>query len=537
MQVILLATGETDKLRPLTETITSPMIPVANRPVMVYTIEMLARQGYKNVLASLYHLGGSIEADFGNGERWGVHIDYILQKDPWGSAGALKWAEHSLEDTFLVLPGDVLIDLDIQAALTQHRNLGSLATVILQPQGNGGCVNFDDDNRVTGVLPADESNQPWYNTGAYLFDRKVLEKIPSRTSFDSYEHLLPVLLSENLPVHAFKASGYWNEMATFAEYHAAQCAYLHENNGGHAYFDDIARVLETRQIAEGIWVGRNHVIHPSVRLAPPVYIGDNCQIGRNVELGPDVVIGKNVVIDDEATIFQSTVLDQSYIGQLVSIENRIVNKNVMVDVNTAEQTEVVDEFLLGEAHPALLDTGLHRMWDIVVSLILLLLAVPVMLPVALITLLTTGRLFESVTHLGTLPKTIGNGRSPQLEPFPLLRFCTKRSGKLTGFGRWLEKWDLHRLPELWNVLTGKISLVGVKPLLPEEEKEIIEAWQLQRHEYQAGFTGLWYVQNGRYSQLDEILIADTYYVATRNWREDLIILRKTPAEWIKRARS
>jgi lipopolysaccharide/colanic/teichoic acid biosynthesis glycosyltransferase len=86
-------------------------------------------------------------------------------------------------------------------------------------------------------------------------------------------------------------------------------------------------------------------------------------------------------------------------------------------------------------------------------------------------------------------------------------------------------------------LTGKISLVGVKPLLPEEASEITEAWQLQRHEYQAGFTGLWYVQNGRNSQLDETLIADTYYVATRTWREDLKILRKTPAGWLKRGRS
>ncbi|MEJ2749346.1 MAG: sugar phosphate nucleotidyltransferase, partial [Anaerolineae bacterium] len=81
MQVILLATGETDRLRPLTETITAPMIPVANRPLMVYPIEMLARQGYKQMLASLYHLGGSIEAYFGSGQRWGVEIEYVLQKD------------------------------------------------------------------------------------------------------------------------------------------------------------------------------------------------------------------------------------------------------------------------------------------------------------------------------------------------------------------------------------------------------------------------------------------------------------------------
>jgi lipopolysaccharide/colanic/teichoic acid biosynthesis glycosyltransferase len=284
-------------------------------------------------------------------------------------------------------------------------------------------------------------------------------------------------------------------------------------------------------------VGRNHVIHPSVRLAPPVYIGDNCQIGSDVELGPDVVIGKNVVIDDEATISQSTILDQSYVGQLVNIENRIVHKNVMIDVNTAERTEVVDEFLLGEAHPALIDASLQRIGDAAAALLLLLLALPLLLLIGLFTLLTTGRLFERGTYLGTLPGTMGDGRSPHLESYTLLRFCTRRSGKPTALGRWLEKWDLHRLPELSNVLAGKISLVGVKPLLPEEVAEIKETWQHQRHTYQAGFTGLWYVQNGRDSQLDETLIADTYYVATRTWREDLKILRKTPAAWLKRVQS
>jgi NDP-sugar pyrophosphorylase family protein len=509
------------------------MIPVANRPVMVYTIEMLARQGYKQILASLYHLGGSIEAYFGRGERWGVNIEYILQKDAWGSAGALKWAERSINDTLLVLPGDVLLDLDIEAALAQHRARKSFATIILQKQGSGPAVNLDATGRVI-MEPAAENGVPWYATGAYLLEPQVLEKIPARTPFDLGNDLLPILLAYDQLVYGFVADGYWNEMATFADHHAAQCAYLHEGNGSSSYFDDIARTLEARQIADGIWVGRNHVIHPSVRLAPPVYIGDNCQIGRDVELGPDVVIGKNVVIDDEATISQSTVLDHSYVGQLVNIADRIVHKSMMIDVNSAKATEIVDEFLLGEAQPTLIDAGLQRIWDGFASLLLLLLTLPLSLIIALLTLLTTGRIFERSAHLGTQP---GKAGSSHLESFALLRFCTHRGEKLTGFGRWLEKWDLHRLPELYNVLTGKMSLVGVKPLLPEESAQIKEAWQLQRHEYQAGFTGLWYVQNGRNSQLDETLIADTYYIATRTWREDLKILRKTPAGWWNRAQN
>jgi NDP-sugar pyrophosphorylase family protein len=504
---------------------------------MVYTIEMLARQGHKQILVSLYHLGGSIEAYFGNGERWGVNIEYTLQKDAWGTAGALKWAERSINETCLVLPADRFIDLDIEEILTQHRARKNVATVVVQQQGTGPLVYLDIEDQIVTELVDQKHNHQWHNTGIYIIEPQVLDKIPARTPFDLNCDLLPKLLVDELPVYGYKAEGYWNEMATFADYHAAQCAYLHEDTNGRTYFDTIVRKLESRQIATGIWVGRNHVIHPSVRLIPPVYIGDNCQIGRDAELGPDVVIGRNVVIDDEASIFQSTILDQTYVGQLVNIENRVVYKNVMIDVNTAERTEVADGFLLGEAQPALVDTGLQRLWDATIALFLLLLSLPLIVPISLLTFLTTGRLFESLTFLGTQPRTIGYGRSSHLDSFTLRRFCTRRSGRLTTFGRWLEKWDLHRLPELGGVFAGKISLVGVKPLLPEEASKITEAWQLQRHEYQAGFTGLWYVQNGRNSQLDETLIADTYYVATRTWREDLKILRKTPAGWLKRSRN
>ena len=190
---------------------------------------------------------------------------------------------------------DQLIDLDIDAVLAQHRSRQSVATVVLQQQGTGDVICLDATGKVTDSSPSGES---WHNTGVYLLEPQILEKIPPRTPFNLSRDLLPALLADGLPVHGYKADSYWNEMTTFADYHAAQCAYLHQDDSSRAYYDDVVRTLETRQIAQGIWVGRNHVIHPSVRLAPPVYIGDNCQIGRDVELGPDVVIGKNVVIDD-----------------------------------------------------------------------------------------------------------------------------------------------------------------------------------------------------------------------------------------------
>ncbi len=536
MQIILWATGETEKLRPLTENIPAPMVPIANRPVMAYTIEMLARQGFKKILVSLYHLGGSIEAYFGDGRRWGVEIDYALQREPWGSAGSLKWAERSITDTFMVIPADILIDLDIEAILAQHRARQSAATIVVHPNGAGRPINLAADGRVLMQESADDPAS-LFATEVCIFEPQILEMIPVRTSFDQARDLLPALLNAGFPVHGYQANGYYNAVASFPAYQMAQHDSLTCTNSSGHVLDSMERPLEAKRIAEGIWVGRNHVIHPSARLAPPLYIGDNCQIGRDVELGPDVVLGKHVVVDDEATISRSTIFDHTYVGQLVDIDNRIVNKHVMIDVATAERSEVVDEFLLGEAHPALIDSWLRRVWDTAVSLTLLLITLPITLPVALITWLTAGRLIESQTYLGRQLGLVENGRSDNFNTFTMYRFNTHRANNLTRFGRWLTKTDIYRLPELWNVLKGDMSLVGVKPIQLEEAAQITEAWQKQRYEHPAGFTGLWYIQSQPDSELDDILIADAYYVATRTRWGDIKIFWQTPGRWFRRLKN
>src|SRR5262245_7602438 len=101
MQVLLLATDEQPKLRLLTDAIPTPLVPIANRPVMAVAVEILARAGYKNLLVSLCNNGGSIASYFGNGSRWGVQIEYLIQREGWGSAGALAWAGQLLTETVL----------------------------------------------------------------------------------------------------------------------------------------------------------------------------------------------------------------------------------------------------------------------------------------------------------------------------------------------------------------------------------------------------------------------------------------------------
>jgi NDP-sugar pyrophosphorylase family protein len=536
VQVLLLATGETDKLLPVTKKVPSPMVPVVDKPIMVYAVESLARQNIKNISVSLYHLAGEVEAYFGQGQRWGVELDYILQREAWGSAGSIKWAQASLNKTIVIIPGDIIIDFDIAEILAFHRSKRSQASVVVHRVGNEDTpiVCLDENNYLTV-----DKGITWYSTGVYIFEPGVLNYIPDRTVFDIHSQLLPALLAEDIPVHGYEIQGYWNPINNFQDHQDVQ---RHVLNSASNNLDDLNRVpalrnplVESQQISPGIWVGRNHMIHPSVRLSPPIYVGNNCQVGSDVELGPDVVVGSNVMIDDDATVCNSTIMDHTYIGQLVNIDRRFVDKNIVIDSLTSESTEVVDHFLLDEAHPTILDNRLLRIWDFLLALIIALVTLIITVPLALLLLLTSGHIFQKVTRVGGWPTASYNGNAATLQSFKLLRFYTrKKDGRYAFLGRWLEHWEGHRLPELWNVIKGDISLVGVKPLTTENIAQITETWQQKRHDYYPGFTGIWYLQTNQSSGLDDILIADAYYVATRTWREDLKILLNTPSAWWQR---
>lgn len=486
MQAILLATSEQTKLAPLNEFLPAPMMPVLNRPVIEYAIEQLARHGIKDIHVALYHLGGSIEAHCGDGKRWGVRLTYHLQREPLGTAGALKWASDALTETFVMFPADALITVDFTAALAEHR------------ARNAGVTSI-----VAGEML----------TGAFICEPHVLDGIPARTSFDFANDLMPVLERVGEVMHRFQASEY-NPLNSFADFQRAQNLGL-QNKHMHA-----------RQIAPGIWVGRNAVIHPTVALAAPVCIGDDCFIGRAVELGPNVVIGANVFLDDEATLTESTVLDDTYVGKLVKLDQRVAAKTWLIDTVTCEGTRVVDHFLLAENTPTALGSVVWNVVDRFVALVWLIATLPLSILVGILTLLASGRVFAWSLRIGNRDATTNEPRR-----FMLAQFATANN----ALGKWLTTWDVHRLPEWWNVVRGDLNLVGVQPLTPEQAAQLKEDWQFKRYECRAGITGLWYTQTSAPASLEDALIADAYYVATRSWRADLAILARTPGAWWRRA--
>lgn len=548
MQVVILATDEQRTLPPLTDSLPGPMLPIVARPVMATTVEIVARAGYKQILVSLYERGGQIASYFGGGRRWGVDIQYVTQREGWGTAGALRWAGSLLSGTCLALPGDVCCDLDLEAAYQAHRAQGGVMTVVLhkaRASHNAYTVLRGGDGRLHSVEPTTAAQAGDHQiTGAFLFEPEVLRYIPQGERYDLVADLLPALIAAGEPVYSYLMEGYWNPLNSLAAYQEAQQVYLYS-----AYYQrapeqasggPVERVrhpsFEARHIAPGIWVGRDHSISPSVKLAAPVYIGHNSWIGREVELGAGTVVGDDVVIDDEATISGSTILSGTYVGRLVNVEQKIVTSDSISDPEAEASTRIVDPFLIGRVDAAAEGRSNFRLlmnWLVAAAIFVLL--SPLFVLVGLVVLITTGgQIFVRELRVG---QRVG-GVSGSLRTFQMICFRTRRAnGSFTLGGRLIERWDLHRLPQLLNILQGDMSLIGVKPLRPEEEVRLTEDWHQRRHEAPAGFTGLWYIQTDVDSDLDTIIVTDVYYAVTRSWRGDLLLLLRTPGAWLRRGKS
>lgn len=532
MQAVLLATGETNKLRPLTETVPSPMVPVVGRPVMSYPLELLIRQNFKQIVVNLYSLANSIEAYFGTGGRWGIELQYVLQPQAWGSAGSLRWARHHLTEPFVVLPADQLIDIDLLAILEQHEAKKSVATVVIHPGANPHFSGFN--------LPGENIIRPdqgtWFETGVYILNPCVLERIPARTHYDITTDLIPDLIDAGMVVDSYKVYGYWNSLETFSDLQTAQNALLSSAQG---ILDGTPSIHYTsisgRRVQQGIWIGRNSNVHPEAQLIPPVFIGENCSISRGAEVGPEVVLGSDIMIDEDASVANSTILDGSYIGQLVNVDYRVVNKALMIDVNSGDSVYITDEHLLSKTYQDIDESSLSRVFDVVAALFIILFTLPFSLPTSLLLLITTGQVFTSSPYVHRAPGEPGESRPRKNIPYNLYQFQTRnKKGQHNWMGKWLEQSDLHRLPHLWNVLKGELRIVGVKPLTAEENEKVLEDWQEKRYDAHPGFTGLWYVQVGRGGTLEEIIVTDAYYAATRSWRWDFRLLFQTFAIWFRR---
>ena len=237
-KAMILAAGQGTRVRPLTKQTPKPMIPILGKPVLEYIIEHLARYGVTEIMINVAYNHWKIENYFGDGRRWGVQIGYAYEgvrehgeivPRPLGSAGGMRRIQDFsgfFDDTTLVLCGDAIIDLDIQAALFEHKNKGAIASVVTLevPEDqvkNYGIVVADKNGKITSFQEKptpEEALSRLASTGIYIFEPSALDLVPQGKEFDIGSELFPLLVEKDLPFYAQNRFFNWIDIGRVSDY-------------------------------------------------------------------------------------------------------------------------------------------------------------------------------------------------------------------------------------------------------------------------------------------------------------------------------
>jgi mannose-1-phosphate guanylyltransferase/phosphomannomutase len=273
---MVLAAGVGERMRPLTDLLPKPLLPIANRPVMSYILTHLAGHGFDEVVANVHYRADDVVAALGDGASCGVRLSYAYEDRLWGSAGSVKRSADFLgEGTFLVTGADDLTAMDLSALLARHRQAGAQASIGLvevEETSQYGIVVTDEAGRIQRFVEKPQGRAPssTANTQIYLFEPEICDLIPAGDRYDFGFHVFPALVAEGRPFYGFALPGYWRDIGSLGDYFAAQRDVMQRAVGAEP---------PGTQVAPGIWMGEDCRIHPEAKLEPPVVIGDRCRIG------------------------------------------------------------------------------------------------------------------------------------------------------------------------------------------------------------------------------------------------------------------
>jgi mannose-1-phosphate guanylyltransferase len=366
MKAMILAAGKGTRVRPITHTIPKPMIPILQKPVMEFLLELLREHGFTEIMVNVSHLAEEIENYFRDGQRFGVEIAYSFEGriedgeligDAMGSAGGLKKIQtfqRFFDDTFVVLCGDALIDLDLSEAVRRHKAKGAMASLITkrvprEQVSSYGVVVTDDDGRVRSFQekPAvDEAASDMINTGIYIFEPEVLDYVPAGVPFDIGSDLFPRLVEDGAAFYALPMEFEWVDIGKVPDYWQAIRSVLQ---------GDVRQVqIPGKEVRPGIYAGLNVAANwDKIKVEGPIYVGGMTRIEDGATIIGPAMIGPSCHICEGATIDNSIIFDYSRIGPGVRLVEKLVFGRYCVDRNG-------DHFDLQEAALDWLITDVRR---------------------------------------------------------------------------------------------------------------------------------------------------------------------------------
>jgi mannose-1-phosphate guanylyltransferase/phosphomannomutase len=345
IKAVVMAGGEGSRLRPLTSQYPKPLVPVAGTPVIEHILRLLRDHGITQVILTLQYLGAEIRNRLGDGSDLDMEIEYVVEDRPLGTAGSVRNAAHLLHDTFLVISGDALTDIDLTWVLAEHRRRESHASIVLKSVPNPleyGVVVTEADGRVNRFLEKPSWGEVFSdhaNTGIYVIEPSVLEHIKPDVSVDWSQDVFPRMLRRKEPLYGIVAEGYWCDIGSIQSYMQANWDALE----GHVRCHIPGR-------REGnVWIGEGVEFGIGVQLEGPAFIGDEVKLKAGAFINGHAVIDKYAIVDDNAKVSNTVVWPHSYIGENCRLRQSIVCRNVTIKNGSLleENTVIGDDCVIG----------------------------------------------------------------------------------------------------------------------------------------------------------------------------------------------
>ncbi|HTU74624.1 MAG TPA: mannose-1-phosphate guanyltransferase [Trebonia sp.] len=346
MKAVVMAGGEGTRLRPMTANQPKPLLPVANRPIMEHVLRLLKKHGFEETVVTVQFLAALVRNYFGDGEDVGMRLQYATEESPLGTAGSVKNAEDALrDDTFLVISGDALTDMDLSEMVRFHRDKGALVTVGLTRVPDPlefGIVITEEDGRIQRFLEKPTWGQVFsdtVNTGVYIMEPEVLAEVSAKESVDWSHDVFPKLLQRGAPIYGWVSDRYWEDVGTHESYLKAQA-------------DVLARRVEVDiagfEVSPGVWLGEGAAVDPDAVLTGPVVVGEYAKIEAGAHIREYSVIGANVVVKEGAFVHRAVVHNNVFVGPGTTLRGCVVGKNtdVMRRARIEETAVVGDECVI-----------------------------------------------------------------------------------------------------------------------------------------------------------------------------------------------
>jgi mannose-1-phosphate guanylyltransferase/phosphomannomutase len=341
-----MAGGEGTRLRPMTSNQPKPMLPVVNRPIMEHVLRLLRQHGFDETVVTVQFLASLVRNYFGDGEEFGMRLQYATEETPLGTAGSVKNAADELRDeAFLVISGDALTDIDLAKLVAFHKGSGALVTVALTRVPDPlefGIVIAGEDGRIQRFLEKPTWGQVFsdtVNTGIYVMEPEVLDEVPAGEAVDWSGEVFPRLLERGAPLFGWVADGYWEDVGTHESYLKAQADVLSRR---------VRADIDGFEVSPGVWVAESADVDPDAVLSGPVCVGDYAKVEAGAQLREYTVVGSNVIVKEGAFLHRAVVHNNVYVGRGVTLRGCVIGKksDVMGAARIEEGAVIGDECVI-----------------------------------------------------------------------------------------------------------------------------------------------------------------------------------------------